>query len=177
MLPLLLRIECCALANPINANTLSQDMLESMDSKAVRLLMRNGRATWAELGQHLSLSAPAAADRVHRLEQRGVIHGYAALVDPEAVGFPLAAFVAVALDRPDRRDAFLKRVASLPEVAECHHVAGEDDYLLKVRCRGTRDLDRLLVESLKSIPGVRTRTTIVLATAKESVLVPIVEAE
>jgi Lrp/AsnC family leucine-responsive transcriptional regulator len=152
-------------------------MLETLDSKAVRLLMQKGRATWSDLGEHLGLSAPAAADRVHRLEQRGVIRGFAALVDPEAAGYPLVAFVAVALDRPDRRTAFLKRVSALPEVAECHHVAGDDDYLLKVRCTGTRDLDRLLVESLKTIPGVRTRTTIVLGTAKESVLVPIVEAE
>ena len=71
----------------------------------------------------------------------------------------------------------MKKIATLPEVAECHHVAGDDDYLLKVRCRGTRDLDRLLVESLKSIPGVRTRTTIVLSTAKESVAIPLAEAE
>jgi len=56
-------------------------------------------------------------------------------------------------------------------------VAGDDDYLLKVRCRGTRDLDRLLLESLKTIPGVRTRTTVVLGTAKESVLVPLAETE
>jgi Lrp/AsnC family leucine-responsive transcriptional regulator len=152
-------------------------MLTTLDSKAVQLLMHNGRATWADLAQQLGLSAPAAADRVHRLEARGIIRGYAALVDPEGAGYPLAAFVAVALDRPDRRNAFLKRIAALPEVAECHHVAGDDDYLLKVRCRSTRDLDRLLVESLKTIPGVRTRTTVVLATAKESVMVPLVEEE
>jgi len=157
--------------------TLVNSMLGTLDSKAVRMLMHNGRATWADLAQHLGLSAPAAADRVHRLEQRGVIRGYAALVDPDAAGYPLAAFVAVALDKPERRQAFLKRIASLPEVAECHHVAGDDDYLLKVRCRGTRDLDRLLVESIKSIPGVRTRTTVVLSTAKESVTMPLVEME
>jgi len=152
-------------------------MLGTLDSKVVRLLMQNGRATWAELAQHLGLSAPAAADRVHRLEERGVIRGYAALVDAEAAGYPLVAFVAVVLDRPDRRAAFLKRIAAIPEVAECHHVAGDDDYLLKVRCRGTRDLDRLLLESLKTIPGVRTRTTIVLGTAKESVVIPLADPE
>ncbi len=154
-----------------------ETMLDGLDSKAVALLMQNGRATWADLAQHLGLSAPAAADRVHRLEERGVIRGYAALVDAEAAGYPLTAFVAVTLDRPGRRAAFLKRIAALREVAECHHVAGDDDYLLKVRCRGTRDLDRLLLESLKTIPGVRTRTTVVLGTAKESVLVPLAETE
>lgn len=151
-------------------------MLIGLDSKVLRLLMQQGRVSWTDLAQHLGLSAPSAAERVHRLEQRGVIRGYAALIDAEAAGYPLLAFVAVVLDRPDRRAAFLRRVASLPEIAECHHVAGEDDYLLKVRCRGTRDLDRFLVESLKSAPGVvRTRTTIVLSTAKESVAVPIAE--
>ena len=138
--------------------------------------MRQGRVSWTDLAHHLGLSAPAAAERVHRLEQRGIIRGYAALVDAEAAGYPLTAFVSVVLDRSDRRGAFLRRVATLPEIAECHHVAGEDDYLLKVRCRSTSDLDRFLVESLKSAPGVmRTRTTIVLSTAKESVAVPIAE--
>lgn len=151
-------------------------MLIGLDSKVLRLLMQQGRVSWTDLAQHLGLSAPSAAERVHRLEQRGVIRGYAALIDAEAAGYPLLAFVAVVLDRPERRAAFLRRVASLPEIAECHHVAGEDDYLLKVRCRGTRDLDRFLVESLKATPGVvRTRTTIVLSTAKESVAVPIAE--
>ncbi len=151
-------------------------MILDLDSKVLRLLMRQGRVTWTDLADHLGLSAPAAADRVHRLEQRGVIRGYAALVDPAAAGYPLTAFVAVLLDRPDRRAAFLKRIAALAEIAECHHVAGDDDYLLKVRCRSTADLDRFLVESLKTTPGVlRTRTTIVLSTAKESVAVPIAE--
>ncbi len=151
-------------------------MLPSLDSKALRLLMQQGRVSWTDLAGHLGLSAPSAAERVHRLEQRGVIRGYAALVDAEAAGYPLTAFVSVVLDRPDRRTAFLKRIANLPEIAECHHVAGDDDYLLKVRCRNTLDLDRFLVESLKTLPGVaRTRTTIVLSTAKESVEVPIAE--
>ena len=150
--------------------------IHSLDSKALTLLMQQGRASWTDLAQHLGLSAPSAAERVHRLEQRGIIRGYAALVDAEAAGYPLTAFVSVSLDRPDRRAAFLKRVANLPEVAECHHVAGDDDYLLKVRCRGTLDLDRFLVESLKTLAGVaRTRTTIVLSTSKESVAVPIAE--
>jgi Lrp/AsnC family leucine-responsive transcriptional regulator len=151
-------------------------MLIGLDSKLLRLMMRQGRVTWTDLADHLGLSAPAAADRVHRLEQRGIIRGYAALVNPEATGYPLTAFVAVLLDRPERRGAFLKRVAALPEISECHHVAGDDDYLLKVRCRSTADLDRFLIESLKTTPGVmRTRTTIVLSTAKESVAIPIAD--
>lgn len=148
--------------------------LDALDVKALSLLMRQGRATWADLAQHLGLSAPSAADRVRRLEERGVIRGYAALVEPEAAGYGLAAFVAVTLERPQHRAAFLERVQSTAEIVECHHIAGEDDYLLKVRCRGTRDLERLLSDHLKDLPGIaRTRTTIVLASPKETVVVPL----
>jgi Lrp/AsnC family transcriptional regulator, leucine-responsive regulatory protein len=148
--------------------------LKSLDVKALKLLMRNGRATWAELGQFLGLSAPSAADRVHKLEQRGVIRGYAALVDPALVGYPLTAYVSVSLASHRNRAAFLRAISKMDQVAECHHVAGDDDYLLKVRCRGTQDLDHLLATQLKDKLGVaRTRTTIVLSTAKESARVPI----
>ena len=120
------------------------------------------------------MTGPAAAERVKRLEEKGVIRGYSALVDPESVGAILTAFVAVTLDRPEHRKPFLKRVAKLPEIQECHHVTGDDDYLLKVRCRGPRDLDRVISEELKSVTGVgRTRSTIVLSTAKETPLLPL----
>jgi Lrp/AsnC family leucine-responsive transcriptional regulator len=149
-------------------------VIQTLDVKAIQLLLRNGRATWAELGQRLGLSAPSAADRVHKLEERGIIRGYAALVDATSVGYPLTAYVSVTLASHSKRAAFLKAIEKMEQVAECHHVAGDDDYLLKVRCRGTQDLDRLLAAELKDKMGVaRTRTTIVLSTAKESVYVPI----
>lgn len=148
--------------------------MDEIDYKALRHLMAQGRASWAELAGVLGLSAPAAADRVRRLEERGVIRGFAALVDPEAVGSGLTAFLAVTLERPEHRAAFLQRVQQLPEVQECHHVAGDDDYLLKVRCRGTRDLERLVSDDLKALPGVhRTRTTVVLSTSKETCVLPL----
>jgi len=148
--------------------------LKPLDVKALNLLMRNGRATWAELGQLLGLSAPSAADRVRKLEQRGVIRGYAALVDPASAGHPLTAYVSVSLASHRDRAAFLRAISKMENVAECHHVAGDDDYLLKVRCRGTQDLDHLLAKALKDkLRVARTRTTIVLSTAKESVRVPI----
>jgi Lrp/AsnC family leucine-responsive transcriptional regulator len=138
------------------------------------LLMRNGRATWSELGQLLKLSAPSAADRVRKLEQAGVIRGYAALIDPASVGRPLTAFISVSLSRNQNRRTFLRAIEKLDQVAECHHITGDDDYLLKVRCSGTQDLDNLLAKVLKEKLGVaRTRTTIVLSSAKESVRVPL----
>jgi Lrp/AsnC family transcriptional regulator, leucine-responsive regulatory protein len=152
--------------------------ISSLDVKALQTLMRNGRTTWAELGQLLGLSAPSTADRVRKLEQRGIIRSYAALVDPALVGYPLTAYVSVSLASHRNRAAFLRAISKMDQVAECHHVAGDDDYLLKVRCRGTQDLDHLLAAQLKDKLGVaRTRTTIVLSTAKESVRVPIDAAD
>ena len=148
--------------------------MDDIDRKALTRLQRNGRESWASLGAALGMTGPAAADRVRRLEERGVIRGYTALVDAESVGLVLTAFVAVTLERPQARAAFLKRVSALPEVLECHHVAGDDDYLLKVRCRGPLDLDRVLSEELRGIAGVaRTRSTIVLRTAKETATLPV----
>ena len=148
--------------------------MDSFDKKAINLLMNRGRATWAELGELLGLSAPSAADRVRKLEERGVIRGYAALVDAHSIGYPLTAYISVSLVSHRKRAAFLRAIEKMDQVAECHHVAGEDDYWLKVRCRGTQDLDHLLAKELKDKLGVaRTRTTIVLSTAKESVRVPI----
>lgn len=122
----------------------------------------------------LSLSAPATADRVRKLEESQVIRGYAAVVDPEKLGFPVLAFVSVSLADQGKRRVFLERLRKMDEILECHHVAGDDDYLLKVRCRSTRDLDRILVEELKGRLGVaRSRTTVVLHTAKETVTLPV----
>jgi Lrp/AsnC family leucine-responsive transcriptional regulator len=144
--------------------------MDTLDQKALALLARNGRATWAELGQHLGLSAPSAAERVRKLEERRVIRGYAALADPGAIGFGLLAFIFVTLDSQQKRRKFLDAVLKMPGVLECHHVAGDDDYLLKVRCANTLELDELLSQQLKEKLGVaRTRTIIALATAKESV--------
>jgi Lrp/AsnC family leucine-responsive transcriptional regulator len=148
--------------------------MDSMDLKAAAHLQTAARESWTRLGEILGVTGPAAAERVRRLEERGVIRSYAALLDPEAVGARLTAFVAVTLEHPKYRRAFLKRVEALAEVQECHHVTGDDDYLLKVRCSGTGHLDRVLSEELKGVPGVlRTRTTIVLGTVKETTVLPL----
>jgi Lrp/AsnC family leucine-responsive transcriptional regulator len=149
-------------------------MDDTIDTKAMTRLMQDGRASWADLGTALRLSAPAAAERVRKLEERGVIRGYAALPDPDAAGFPVLAFVSVTLASQAARTPFLKAVQAHPLIQECHHIAGDDDFLLKVRCRGMRDLDPLLSEDLKGRLGVaRTRTTIVLGTVKETVALPV----
>jgi Lrp/AsnC family leucine-responsive transcriptional regulator len=147
--------------------------VDDLDYKALNLLMENGRAPWTEVGEALELSAPAAAERVRKLEERAVILGYRAIANPEALGLPLLAFVHVSLGTPTQRAAFLKAMARHEQVAECHHIAGDDDYLLKVRCRNTVDLERFLTVALKDRLGIsRARTTIALTTVKETTALP-----
>jgi Lrp/AsnC family leucine-responsive transcriptional regulator len=149
-------------------------VLDALDKKALAHLMRSARATWAELGQLLGLSAPAAAERVHKLEETGVIKHYAAIADPEALGLGLLAFISVTLGSHRQRQSFLRGITKLAQVTECHHIAGDADYLLKVRCSGTQELDHLLAVELKEkLQVAGTRTTIVLRSAKESVLLPL----
>ena len=148
-------------------------MLDDVDNKAVQLLIQDGRATWADLAQALELSPPAAADRVRRLEERGVILGYSAVTSAAALGLPMTAFVAVTLGSLNgnfkAREEFLEFIRRMEEVQECHHLAGSDDFLLKVRCSGTEDLERILIERLRSLPIVtHTRTMVVLGTVKEA---------
>lgn len=143
--------------------------MDAIDHIILERLTANGRISWAELGNAVGLTGPAVAERIHKLERAGVIKGYTALLSPEVLGQDLTAFVAVSVDRPDLCDPFLEAVQAIPEVHECHHVAGEDSYWLKVRTQGTRGLEEMIT-GLKRLPGVgRIRTTIVLSTAKESV--------
>ena len=147
--------------------------MDDVDHLILRLLARHGRMTWAELAQRIGLSAPAAAERVKRLEERGVIRGFAALLDRDALGAGLTAFIGVDLRDTSQRAAFLEAVAATPAILECHHVTGDHDYLLKVACRDPRELDGLINDVLKRGPAVaRTRTVVVLASPKEALFTP-----
>jgi Lrp/AsnC family leucine-responsive transcriptional regulator len=142
--------------------------MDATDLRILDLLQQNGRATQLELAKAVGLSQPAVAERIRKLEDRGAITGYAARVDAAQLGVDITAFVGVGIEHPKFFDGFTKKVKNLDEVLECHRVAGEDSYLLKIKTRNTRTLDRLLVEVLRTIPGVtRTHTTIVLASLKE----------
>ncbi|MBY0507247.1 MAG: Lrp/AsnC family transcriptional regulator [Bryobacteraceae bacterium] len=144
--------------------------MDTLDRKALTLLTHEGRVTWSDLGQYLGMSAPSAAERVRKLEDRGIIKGYTAIADATEIGFGLLAFIFVTLDSQQKRKRFLDAILKMPGVLECHHVAGDDDYLLKIRCASTLELDELLSNQLKQKLGVaRTRTIIALATAKETV--------
>jgi Lrp/AsnC family leucine-responsive transcriptional regulator len=148
--------------------------VDAIDVKIADLLAANARVTFAELAEQIGLSGPSTAERVRKLEERGVIRGYAALLDAEQLGLGLAAFVTVTLDSPAARGPFIAAIRAVPGVVECHHVAGDDDYLLKVHVDGTRGLEAFVSECLKSLPGVaRTRTTVVLSTQLDRPLAPV----
>ena len=143
-------------------------MIDEQDRIILVRLAEDARISWAEIAQELGLSPPAVAERVKRLKHRGLIRGFHAVLDPPSLGLGLTAFVAVTLTHPRNRETFLKMVRKQGEVKEAHHLAGEDDYLLKVHCRDTSHLEHFLTNTLKSVAGVqRTRTSIVLGTAKE----------
>jgi len=146
--------------------------MDDADRRIVDLLQRNARKTQSELAKAVGLSQPAVAERIKKLEERRVIIGYTARVDATELGVDVTAFIGVGLEHPKFFDAFTNKVKALDEVLECHRVAGEDSYLLKVKTRNTRTLDTLLVEVLRTIPGVtRTHTTIVLTSMKEETYV------
>ncbi len=142
--------------------------MDATDHLLVQLLQADGRATQLQLAKEVGLSQPATAERIRKLEDAGIITGYTAKVDATKLGRDVTAFVGVGIEHPKYFDNFTKRVLAMPEVLECHRVAGQDSYLLKVRTRNTRTLDKLLVETLRTITGVtRTFTTIVLSSSKE----------
>jgi Lrp/AsnC family leucine-responsive transcriptional regulator len=148
--------------------------MDSLDYRIVDMLQRDGRATQLEISRSVGLSQPAVAERIRKLEERGVITGYTARVDASKLGKDITAFIGVNIEHPKYFENFAKKVMSLPEVLEAHRVAGQDSYILKVRTSNTRTLDQLLVETLRTISGVtRTHTTIVLTSIKEETLVQV----
>ena len=147
-------------------------MIDEIDKTIVNLIQQDGRVSNAEIARQIGLAPSAVLERLRKLEERQVIRGYSASVDPKQVGFGLVAFVFVRTNEcGDGTDELL---AKIPEVLEVHDVAGEDSYLLKVRASDPEDLARLLREKLKAIPSVvTTRTTVVLQTIKETTALPL----
>lgn len=142
-----------------------------MDRRIVELLAGSGRMSYTDLARETGLSVSAAHQRVRRLEQRGVVVGYAARLDHAKVGLPLTAFVALTPLDPAAPDDVPAQVSGLPEVEACHSVAGTESYLLLVRVAGPPELEALLAE-IRSRCGMATRTTVVLTTPFEGRPVP-----
>jgi Lrp/AsnC family transcriptional regulator, leucine-responsive regulatory protein len=143
-------------------------MLDPIDYKLIEILQARGRASQLEMAQAVGLSQPAVAERVRKLEELGVVTGYAAHVDARLLGKDITAFIGVFTDHPRYHERFVQKIAEIPDVLECHRVAGADSYLLKVKTENTSSLDELIAR-IRSIGGVeRTQTTIAIATLKET---------
>lgn len=150
--------------------------LDQVDRRLLKALQEDGRMSNAELARRCNLSPAACFERVRRLRERGVITGYAVLIDPAKVGRGLMIFVEVLLDRTtgDQFEAFAEMVRRQPEVLECHMVAGGFDYLIKARV-GDMDAYRVFLgDVLVRMPGVReTRTYAVLEEVKSTTALPL----
>ncbi|MHB1434314.1 MAG: Lrp/AsnC family transcriptional regulator [Streptosporangiaceae bacterium] len=141
--------------------------MEEINRKILALLARDGRLSFTELARQTGLSVSAVQQRVRRLEERGVIRGYTAQVDPEEAGLPLTAFVSIKPFDPAAADDAPERLAYLSAIEACHSVAGEESYILKVRVASPTALEELLQE-IRAAASVATRTTIVLSTPYEN---------
>jgi Lrp/AsnC family leucine-responsive transcriptional regulator len=137
-----------------------------MDRLIVRALCEDGRMSYTDLAERVGLSVSAAHQRVRRLEQRGVLVGYAARVDWEELGLPMTAFVSIKPIDPAAPDDVADRLAHLAGIEACHSVAGEESYILKVRVAGPTALETLL-QDIRAAANVATRTTVVLSTPYE----------
>lgn len=140
--------------------------MERLDRRLVDLLATDGRMSFTDLGKATGLSTSAVHQRVRRLEERGVVRGYRAVLDPESVGLPLTALIAVTPFDPSSPDDVPQRLEHVAEIESCFSVAGDESYVLLVRVSKPADLEDLLAR-IRSAANVRTRTTVVLSTPWE----------
>ncbi|MEO9323880.1 Lrp/AsnC family transcriptional regulator [Nocardioides sp. C4-1] len=141
--------------------------LEATDRRILELLSADGRMSFTDLGRATGLSTSAVHQRVKRLEQRGLILGYGATVNHDAIGLPLTAFISIRPIDPSQPDDSPERLKDLPEIESCWSVAGDESYILKIRVATPVDLEALLAR-VRAAANVSTRTTIVLSTPYES---------
>jgi Lrp/AsnC family leucine-responsive transcriptional regulator len=141
-----------------------------LDRQILRLLRQDGRMSVASIAKEVGLSGPSVHERIKKLEQRGIIAGYTAVLEPRLLNRPHVAFVMVTLSEGNEfaiDDPIVARICEEPDVLEFHRIAGEDCYLIKVRSATNKELEELL-RRIRKIRGVaRTRTTIVLSTELE----------
>ena len=155
-------------------------IFDDLDRALLRALQEDARRSNVELARLVDLSATGLQKRLRRLEEAGVIVGYAARLDREALGYDMLCFVQVTLQRhePDAVDNFRREVQAMPEVLECHHLTGEFDYLLKVVLHNRKHLERFILNTLTPVRGMdKIRTSLVLSEIKSTAAMPIPTAD
>ncbi|HSO64448.1 MAG TPA: Lrp/AsnC family transcriptional regulator [Ornithinibacter sp.] len=140
--------------------------MEDLDRRIVDLLAKDGRISYTDLGKTLGMSTSAVHQRVRRLEQRGVVKGYTARVDHRALGQQITAFISITPIDPAAPDDIPERLREITAIEECHSVAGDENYILKVRVENPTALEDLIAQ-VRGAAHVSTRTTVVLSTPWE----------
>ena len=151
-------------------------MPDRLDRRLLSLLQQEGRMTTVELAERVGLSPAAVTERVKLLQRDEIILGYGARLSPEKLGRGFLAFIEITLDKttPDVFDRFATAISRVPDVIECHMVAGGFDYLVKVRVADMAAYRQLLGEAILALPGVReTRTYAVMEEVKSSPDLPV----
>lgn len=142
--------------------------LDEIDLRLLEMLQEHGRVSQHDLAQAVGLSSPAVGERVRKLEERGIIRRFTAVLDPKMLGRDVTAFIAVGIAGSRYYQDFRRTVDEHPEILECHSITGQGSHLLKIRTESTSGLEALLAE-IQSWPGVQwTNTSIVLSTIKET---------
>lgn len=153
-----------------------KDKLDSTDLRILKVLQIRGRITNAELADEINLSPSACHRRIQRIEKRGFIKDYVALLDSRKVGVPTTVFVEITLtaQADEILDAFEKAVSKIPDVLECHLMAGSADYILKVVAEDTEDYSRIHRQHLTRLPGVaQMQSSFALRTVFKTTALPI----
>ncbi len=142
--------------------------MDKIDYEILRHLNRNSRSSASEISKKIHMSVPAVAERIRKLDDNGIINSYTIKIDREKSNMKLMAFISVTVDGVENIENFRSQIIKYPAVLECHHIAGQADYLLKVLLEDTKALENFLSNELKKIKGVAaSTTTIVLSTLKE----------
>ncbi|MDD3947095.1 MAG: Lrp/AsnC family transcriptional regulator [Clostridia bacterium] len=140
--------------------------MDNTDIKIINLLRKNARSNASEIAEKIKLSVSAVIERMKKLEASGFVLGYTVLLDHSKIGKDVIAMMSISIEHPKYNDAFEAAVIQNPNITECHYVAGDFDYLLKVITDNTKSLEKVLNE-IKSLQGVsKTKTSIVFSSPK-----------
>lgn len=140
--------------------------MDKIDTTILKLLQKNARITASEISKDVKLSIPALSERLKKLEASGVIQQYTTILNPRKLKKDLTAMMFISLERPKYTEKFMEFVQGENEILECHYLAGDFDYILKIITENTFTLESLL-NKIKSVQGVqKTRTIVVLSTVK-----------
>ncbi len=148
-------------------------MMDEIDLALLSILQKQGRMKRNELAEKVGLTTPAVSERMRKMQEKGVIKNYAAIVDPLALQLDMGAFIFVTSESSQYYGEIITHADSEPEILECHAITGDGSHILKVRTKNTAALERLLarIQSWKGV--IRTRTNIILSSYKESSALPL----